>query len=211
MAIFEISGQAKMQVYYDIAVIQIEFIASDKNSFSASSKVMKECEDFLSEVKKMGIDASMFSLLSDSVSEEEYSDDKMVLAERSLQIKIPFDMKMINSIRSILDEKKYDATFELKFELSNEDEIYTLLMTEALLDSKRKASVFAETLGQKVVGIDFAETYSHSSYKGTMDWMEDERATMLLNNIEHSYSESNMIKAKEEIRSESIDVKWIIE
>lgn len=211
MGVFEIHGSAQRDVNYDVAVILIEFVASEKTGFEASAKVMKDCEAFLAEIEKYGIDASAFTLVEDSVSDENsYRDNDDVSATRSIQLKMPFDMKKINGIRGLLDSEKYDSRFELEFELTNEDEIYGELLKEALLDSKKKAILLAETLGQEVKGIESVDTYTHSrSKRSSMDWMECE--CEMAYPCEQSFSKSNSLNSKEETLSESIEVKWIIE
>ena len=209
MGVFEIHGNAKRTVNYDVAVIGIDFVATEKTSFAASSKVMEYCEDFLGELEKIGIEPSCFTMKEDSVESDDYSDDDRVEATRSIQVKIPFKMETINTIRDILDTEKYDFNFDLSYELTNEDEIRDELLKEALLDSKQKAQLLAESLGMEVKGIESVETYSRSRGYGGMDWCERESAPLRC--AAPKRSKSNSLKAKEELMTESIEVKWNIE
>ena len=52
MGTFEVRGNARRTVNYDIAVINIDFIASEKTSTRASEKVLEYCERFLEKVEK---------------------------------------------------------------------------------------------------------------------------------------------------------------
>lgn len=209
MGAFEIHGNAKRTVNYDVAVIGLDFVASEKTAFAASSKVMEYCERFLAEVEKAGIDPSTFTLQDDTVTEESYRDDDKLEATRSIQVKVPFKMETINAIRDLLDEEKYDFHFDLNYELSNEDEIRDELLKEALLDSKQKAEQLAATLGMKVKGIKSVETYSRSRGSSHMDWMECEHERCIC--AAPKCSKSNELKSKEETFYESIEVKWNIE
>lgn len=211
MGVFEIHGNAKRTVHYDVAVIGIDFVASEKTSYGASSKVMEYCENFLCKLEKMGIDPSHFTLQEDTVSDNRYSDDDRVEATRSIRIKIPFKMDTINAIRDILDNEKCDVHFELDFDLSNEDEIKDELLKEALLDSRQKAEMLADSLGMKVIGIESVETYSRNRNYGDMTWMHCEQERCIVSSGVLKRPKSNELKAKEEILSESIEVKWIIE
>ena len=75
-------------------------------------------------------------------------------AKRRLEIRIPFNMSVINRIRQIVDENEYSIEFSLNYEMSNEYEIREELIKEALLDSKKKAEELAATLGLKVVDVE---------------------------------------------------------
>ena len=75
-------------------------------------------------------------------------------AKRRLEIRIPFNMSVINRIRQIVDENEYSIEFSLNYEMSNESEIREKLIKEALLDSKKKAEELAATLGLKVVDVE---------------------------------------------------------
>lgn len=208
MGIFKIDGNAKKTVNYDVAVINIEFVATEKTSFTASAKVMEYCEMFLGEIEKAGMNPAIFTLEDDTVSEENYRDDDKIEATRNIQVKVPFKMEIINAIRDILDYEKYDFHFNLDYELSNEDELKDELLKEALLDSKKKAEQLAETLGMKVKGIESVET-DVVRYYGAVDWMLCEKERGFLTAPERT--KSNVLKAKEKILSECITVKWIID
>lgn len=209
MGTFEVRGNARRTVNYDIAVINIDFIASEKTSTRASEKALEYCERFLEKVEKIGLNATNFSIEGDEIEANRYRDDEDVEAYRKIQIKIPFNMKIINAIRVILDDEKIDSIFELGYELSNEDKIRDELLNEALLDSKTKAEQLATALGKKIVGVKKLEAYNSSRDIEIINCIEMEHedcdfgTTML--------SQSNELKAKETTLTENIDVKWIIE
>lgn len=209
MGVFEIYGNAKRIVNYDVAVIKIEFVASEKTSFAASAKVMGDCENFLTKIEKSGMDSAAFMLEEDEVTEKSYIDDGKIEATRCILIKIPFMMERINLIRDILDTEKYDIHFELDYELSNEDRIREELLKEALIDSKKKAEQLADVLGMQVKGVKSVETYRRSRDSVEMDWMENyEPGTYF--DCETEHPKSNALKAKEATLDESIEVKWEI-
>lgn len=207
MGLFEIHGQAEKMVNYDIAVINITFTESGATSHLASKMVMRECEQFLEKMNSEGIKVADIILDDDTVSEDRYRDNNSVKASRGLIIRMPYDMAAINRIRQIIDENEYSIEFDLDYELSNEASIHDELLKDALLDSKRKAELLANSMGLTVKGIDSVETYTRSS--GKMDWCEQEVARCCIEAPQ--FLMSNQLKAKEENISETIEVKWIIE
>jgi len=56
-----------------------------------------------------------------------------------------------------ITEAEIDATYRERFCLSNADDVRKQVLQEALADSCKKAEAVAETLGQKVVGIETAQ------------------------------------------------------
>ena len=54
MGKIEVKGTAKRTVDYDLMKIVIDFHAKEETPDEASEKVMKECEDFLAQLKKGG-------------------------------------------------------------------------------------------------------------------------------------------------------------
>lgn len=111
MSIFEIQGQAKRNVNYDIAVVSITFTEKGENSYLASKAVMRECEQFFDKLDVDGITSSNAVLGDDSVSEDRYADSSKVIANRKVEFRIAFNMEVINRIRQIIDENEYSTRF----------------------------------------------------------------------------------------------------
>lgn len=128
-------------------------------------------------------------------------------AKRRLEIRIPFNMSVINRIRQIVDENEYSIEFSLNHEMSNESEIREELIKEALLDSKKKAEELAATLGLKVVGVESLKTYNKS---GKIYVAKDRMAVPARLEVPQ-FLRSNKLQAKEEKLSETIEVVWTIE
>lgn len=212
MSVFEIRGNARNEYNYDIAVVDIQFQSVGTNIADVSNKTINECESFLAEMKKIGIEPSHFQMISDDIENCSYRDDTSVRAERKIRIKIPYDMKLINTIRQILNKEKYSAYFDLSFELSNERELQAEMQKEALLDSKARAEKLANTLGLKLIKIKSVATQgSERDYR--MDWMETEQEdTLFLRTINLVDSlNSDELQADKRELSATVDVKWIIE
>ena len=206
MSIFRIKGQAQKTVRYDRAEVRITFVSLNKNSYEASQKVMSDCEKFLEDVKNLGISAEQFTLDYDR-NDMSYGDEDEFSANRSIKIRIPFNMELINQIRELLDEGKYSFRFDLNYELSNREEIHCQLLADALKDSKRTAELLAQTMDMKVIRIESVNVDDIET--GMINDMEYERYTLCCRTS--SYTESNNLKAGETAEYESIDVKWVIE
>lgn len=106
MSFVKITGISERKIYYDIAIIKINFLATGNVTFDASEKTLNDCEVFLEEIEKMGIKPSSFSLNNDEVSEGGYRDDGDYKSKRCIKLEIPFDMVVINSIHELLNTKK---------------------------------------------------------------------------------------------------------
>lgn len=205
MSIFEIQGQAKRNVNYDIAVVSITFTEKGENSYLASKAVMRECEQFFEKLDVDGITSSNAVLGDDSVSEDRYADSSKVIANRKVEFRIAFNMEVINRIRQIIDENEYSTRFQIEYELSNEDQIREELLKEALLDSKKKAEDLAEALNMTVIGVKSVEAYS--KLNGRTEGIACERSICDYMGVPQ-FSHSNKLQAKEKELSESIEVKW---
>lgn len=205
MSIFEIQGQAKRNVNYDIAVVSITFTEKGETSYLASKAVMRECEQFFEKLNVEGITSSNAMLGDDSVSEDRYADSSKVIANRKVEFRIAFNMEVINRIRQIIDENEYSTRFHMEYELSNEDQIREELLKEALLDSKKKAEDLAEVLNMTVIGVKSVETYS--KLNGRTEGIACERSICGYMGVPQ-FSHSNKLQAKEKELSESIEVKW---
>ncbi len=110
MGKIEVKGSSSRKVAYDLMEINVSFKAKEATASAASEKVMRECEDFLKELKKAGFDVSQIKLADDELDENRstirdpegggYIDVTEYRAHRDLEIKHGFDMKMVNYIRS---------------------------------------------------------------------------------------------------------------
>lgn len=113
MGKLEVRGNASKTVDYDLMKIKLDFHAKEKTATEASQKVMRECEGFLGILKKGGVNISNISLSNDSVDRSvDYHNDgerEYYRANRILEIESEFNMKMINDIRTITNEKPLEV------------------------------------------------------------------------------------------------------
>lgn len=205
MSIFTIEGFAKREVECDIANIDITFRSTGKNAHEVSGKVMNQCDSFLEMMIKAGMKTESFSLEDDSVDESSYDDSYKVCAERSITLRIPFDMKEINFIQSTLQSGKFDYELSVDGDLSNKLEIRSELSKEALKNSRQEAEQIAEVLGLKVKGV---ESISQNG------WEEDEADFIREKEVcfeRATPRPSDNIGSKKIIEKVSLKIKWILE
>lgn len=210
MSVFEIEGVAKREVDCDIANIEISFRASGKNAYEVSRKVMEQCDSFLEMVNKAGIKSKDFSLGDDTVNEARYSDEYDVYAERSINVKIPFDMKNINFIQETLQDGKFDYEISIDGDLSNRSKLHTELSKEALIYSKHEAEQLAEVLGLKVKGVDSIRQSRWDDDDDEMDYLCCEQEIVRYKKCDEP-RHSDEISAKKITESVNLKIKWILE
>lgn len=206
MGTLTINGYAKHEYSYDSMKITIGFNAYETTTTLALEKVMNQCEEFLAVLADYGVKTEDITLGENSV-ENNYDDDENAAdALREIIIHTAFDMKFINAIMSLIKDKGYDADIDFDYKISNLEKIHENLLKEAMLDSKRKATLIAESVGQKVVGIDSADS-TYTSHN-TMDWMTCEKYRLM---EDEQFAYSNKLKSPVTTESENITVTWLVE
>lgn len=179
MGKIEVRGIAERTVDYDLMKILIDFHAREETPDEASQKVLKECEDFLTQLKNGGFDLSAMALKSDDVKRGYYysnNDEKEYYnARRELELVCKFNMKLINDLRSIANSMKSKIGFEVSYMLSKENVIMHELLMEALKDAKNQAEMLASAIDQKVKGLvsaDKKEPKAEVAYGGEILCMD---------------------------------------
>ncbi len=201
-----INGYAKHEYSYDSMKITIGFNAYETTTTLALEKVMNQCEEFLAILADYGVRTEDITLGENSV-ETNYDDDENTAdALREIIIHTAFDMKFINAIMSLIKDKGYDADIDFDYKITNLEKIHQNLLKEAMLDSKRKATLIAESVGQKVVGIDSVDSTYTS--RNTMDLMTCEKYRLM---EDKQFAYSNKLKSPVTTESENITVTWLVE
>ena len=206
MGIFEIRSKAEREVVADIAEISITFKSSGTRTDKVSGNVMDACERFLGEIAELGIEPKDVHITDDVVSSMyNYRDNEKEDARRRIEIIMAIDMKLINSLRSILQKGEYDFIFSVEQKISNKEEIHRELVKEALLNSRKSAGELAESMGMKVDSIESMEEMSDELYLHC----EQERGIADYNDSAE-YPRSNELGAKMIKEEAEIRVKWKI-
>ena len=208
MSKLNIQGIGSKEYDYDTTEITLSFRYRGKNSVESVKHVKEQCEEFLVLIREAGIDIESIRISDDSVSQNYYSQNFEVIATRSLQFIIPFNMEFANYIREIVADKKYDVEISTENKLSNIEEVRKELLKLAIEDSKEKAGYVAELMGQKIVGIESIETSEQQREKNKM-WLQCEQERGIA--VKRDSVLSDSLKAPSTVEKETVDIVWILE
>ena len=206
-----IEGKASREFQYDLMEISLKFWAKEGSTTAALKKITQQSVEFLAIMDSTGIKIEEFRIRKDSVENEKYSDKFSVKGERELSICIPFNMDFLNYIRDIIQKKAFDAEIDTTYKFSDIEKIHKELIRIALLDAKEKAECIAQTMGQKVMGVQsvvigesrLKSLISRSNKTATEESMD--YYDSLLNIL------SRRVQAPVTTESETVQVEWLIE
>ncbi len=213
MGKIEVEGYAERTVDYDLMEITIGFCRFEKVAEDASKKVMDDCEKFLSVLKNLGFDTSEIRLKEDSVRPDkdyygfdENSEDGY-RASRELELTTVFDMKMINVLRSIVNNNNLSASFGVDYKLSNTADIRKELGIQAIKNAKTQAELIAGSLDMKVKGLISANKNKTRDFdiEPLMCLAESEA---YLCDCEEEYECTDELKSTTKTLSETIYTEW---
>ncbi len=210
MGKLRVVGNARKEYTCDIMYIKIDFCTRENNTSQAIDTTSSQCDRFLEIIEKKGFSVENIHIVDYNVSHKiNMRDEKFeVNAERKILLRLPYDMKMINFLSDIIKENAFKADIDVSFELSNIEKLHNELIKEAVLDSKKKAEMIAETMGQKVIGIN--ELNAGDRYKN-YEIQEREYSPSHMICETNSCSISDKLKAPFHMEDESVEVEWIIE
>lgn len=210
MGKLRVVGKARREYTCDIMYIKLSFKAWADDTAQAIETSMSQCDMFLEILEQQGIDINMIHMSNADVSQEMYDEKHEISAEREIELRLPFDMNVINRLSEIIKENNLKVDMDISFKLTNMLALHEQLLKEAVLDSKKKAEMLAAAMGQKVVGIeklDAGDRYRacDSEEKAYYDQFSHKIGEV------HQRSRSNRLQAPLVTEFESVDVEWIIE
>lgn len=208
MSTFEIEGKAKKEVICDIANIRIRFRSRGTNAYDVSKKVMDECDAFLEEMQNRGMKLSDIHYDGDEVEESRFHDNDSLYADRVVKMCIPFDLKVINAIQSVLHDGKFEFYLDVSGDVSNRQELYTELTKEALRNSKHAAEELAGVLGIKVKGVESIRKNGWDDDSEVYDDVCEQERVSIIESISRPSDEVGGQVIEESVR---LNVKWILE
>ena len=209
MGKLKVVGKARKEFTCDIMYIKLSFKAWGDDTSQAIETSMSQCDMFLDILEQQGIELNMIHMSSADVSQDMYDDKLEISAEREIELRMPFDMNVINRLSEIIKENSLKVDMDISFKLTNMLEVHEQLLKEAVLDSKKKAEMLASAMGQKVVGI---ETLNAGERYNSYDSEEKAYYDQFTHKIgeTHSRSKSNRLQAPLITEYEHVDVEWII-
>lgn len=208
MGKLKIEGRATKEYEYDLMEVTIRFQVCEETSAKAIEKVIYQCEDCLETLAKDGIAIENIRIGKDDVDQDyNYSDEFEATATREIIVRLPLDITFSNYIMELVKDKEYDVDINIEYKFSKLNEINNELLKSAIDDSKSKASLIADAMNQKIIGIDSVEMKDY--YKNNIEWMEQECCRM--GTVPSNLQQSNKLKSPVDEKSSSVEVVWIIE
>ena len=204
MGKLNIIGKAEKQVPCNAMEIFLTFSTYEATAARAAEKIMQNCDDFLTMLQKNHADISDISIEEVS-TEKSYAKKTEYYAVRKIKLRFDFDMSLLNQFDIWTQQAQYDVTLESNFYLSNLAEIRKELLKEAVEDSRQKAEMLAEMMGQKITG--FEEVIMDRDFRND----DIAVACACAENVPRAKSISNVLKAPEKTESERVEVIWNIE
>lgn len=204
MGKLSIRGTAEREVSYDSVEISVEFCVRSKTTKESLNSVMEQCERCLELLTKAGMDIKHISINDDSV-EQVYEDGEIYIrAARKIDLHFAFDMVFANYLLDLIKSQNFDVAIQSNYQLRDTKELHEELLKEALADSRRKAEFIAESMGQKVIGI---ETVNYKTYFNEHCRLAERSISCLAGG---GLPFSDQIGAPTTTEEESIDVEWLI-
>ena len=202
-----VAGKAEREVQYDAIELEISFYVQGNTTGETLSKVMEQSERFLSFAASLGIDTKQIHIGDNSINQR-YNDEKLfVRAKREMTIRLGFDMKFVNWLMDEISEQGFDVDLDVDYKLKDSQLLHTELLKEAIEDSRKKASIIAEAVGQSIVGIDSVAQEGYSCNR--LEMHEREILCSSVPTFRNKLSDD--LAAPMTAESESVEVAWIIE
>lgn len=206
-----IEGKASKKYSYDLMEVSVTFRSQEEKTAQALKTVMSQSETFLAELEAAGIALETVQIGKDETSEDSYQRPCRVRAKRELRLCVPFNMDFANYIRFLVEKNALDADIETTYEFSNLGKIHEELIKLALEDSKTKAAYIAQSMGQKLVGVDSVVIGENKIRPLVYPAMERSEVDSDGQYDQLSSLLSKRVKAPNADQSETVEVVWLIE
>ena len=212
MGTLHIEGNAYRMVEYDGMKLTIKFEFHKDTTTEAHKAMIEQSEEFLNMLEKIGIPAKNINMGDCSIGQYEYDYDNETTpdaqAKREFVLRLGFDMTLLNEISNLITQKGFFASLECDYFNTKAKEIHDELLKEALVDSKRKAELIADSMDKKIIGIN---TLKHDRYSSDYAYNEIKCTKTHGISLNTDMLVSNTLKPPVEVDSERVEVEWIIE
>ena len=216
MGTIRTTGKALREVEYDKMTITMAFNTREKRSKDAIRKVVEECELFLAELKKLGVDISQMRGEENQVTRDEYTEDHEIHAVRTIRWDADYDLALIDAVMRLAEQGSYNVDISVEPRYSRKSELCKELMREAVIDAKTVADSLVEALGTKVKGP------SKINASGDYDYITDEeylegalKDALACGKAPRNYSDFGGAFAELQkptmIQTEEITIEWELE
>lgn len=167
-----VEGKSERSFKADRCCVELEIVVSGGTAGGASSLSSEECENLLSKLVSLGITPNTIKIRDDKIERKTSyrSEEGGYESRKTLSVVIPANMQLINSIRGVIEDGFDYVSFDTRYFLSNESELTKQLLKDAIVDSRAKAELLAESMGLRIIGVDTANL---SGYGDVYDLTED--------------------------------------
>ena len=151
-------GRAEKDYTADQCDLILGISVSRKTAAEASKISTEQCEQLLEKLKALGIEPASIEIGQDSIEKRSsYNSNEISYeSEKKLCLRTAADMRMINTVRNVIESGFEDISFKTHFSVSNETALNKELLMAAIADSRAKATLLAGTMGHEIVGIESA-------------------------------------------------------
>lgn len=203
-------GTASREVEYDLMDIYISFESQGTKSREVIRKVTEECEGFLAELKKLGLDISSIKAGENHVWRDT-NNERDFVAKRKIEWHSKLDVKMVDVIMKLSQKGSYSAQVTINPKYSEEAELHKELKKEAAIDAKLSADQLAEALGKKIEGPSKINASGDYDYMNDDEYMPNDRCGGTVNGIllrDTGASLFSELRNPTVVMRESIVIEW---
>ena len=215
MGTIRTTGKASKEVEYDKMTITMAFNTRDRRSKDAIRKVTEECEQFLEELEKIGIDIKEIRGGKNDVSKNSYRDNKEMEAVRTIKWDSDYSLRMIDAVMKLSENGSYDVDISVDPRYSRNAELCRELLQKATVDAKEMADLLAGSLGKKIKGPSKINASRDYDYITNEVYMESERYSRVCEGVGYGLGGFggvySTLKNPTMIHEEEITIEWELE
>lgn len=201
MSKLNVKGSASFDYPVDIFRIRITMKSADKSSGEALAAGKRKTEEFLMKMQEtLGIAPNEMTWDAEN-TEQSYGENAAYRYMKRVSLTITAEIPLLERITTLL-ESLADVEYHVETDLSGVAEKECEVMKAAVADSRHKAELIAEALGQKLIGM---ETVNYE--------FSESESVMLLAKARGVEADHLACALKNPTRniSKSIDITWIAE
>ena len=198
-----IVGSSKKECSCDIMYITLTFKTWERDTAKALAQTKSQCDDCLQILEQNGIPVDKIHISDDEISQSMQNNVLLVSVSRKIKLRLSFNMVFLNSLSEIIRKSSYTVDMNTSFSLSNKEEIHHQLIKDAVLDSRKRAEIIAQTMNQNIVGIKTLHRYSGNTH-------DDNTYYDIMSIFSKKSSISDKLSAPLCTETEQVEVEWII-
>ncbi len=142
-------GKSTLKVPHDFMTLTFEIKATGKSLTTLNLLTEHQAEAFLAELDALGIPPTAVQAHGTTISKRWVRDNTEELEQtRTFALEQPLNLALMNRISSAFSKTVRDGSFHHHFEVRNRATVQSTLITQAVADARRQATLIASGLGQ---------------------------------------------------------------